>query len=397
MRSRTIREGSVGLLILGGIALFGGFALWIRGIKFGANSYNIIAEFSDVNGIQIGDSVRYRGLNVGRIRRIRPGINGVDVTMEIDSTKLLIPKTASIQASSSGLIGETFIDIQPPDEPWIAQSENLSAVGKQCNPEEIFCNGDRVDGISGVTLDDLFPLMYELTLTASENPELFENVSAAAKNASIAAQEITKLTKDVSLLIGNVEQKLDDFSDTAQAITRVADTAADQIETTSQKYQDTAEQLTLLASNANELVAENRTNLVITLDNIRRTSESLQVLVAKLDTTIASTDTQKLMANLETLSTDAAAAAANLKDVSATFSNDTSLITLQQTLDSARVTFANAQKITSDLESITGDPNFLNNVRNLINGLSNLVSSTEQLEQEVNSNISLKSIKNKPD
>ncbi len=397
MRSRTIREGSVGLLILGGIALFGGFALWIRGIKFGANSYNIIAEFSDVNGIQIGDSVRYRGLKVGRVRRIRPGINGVDVTMEIDSTKLLIPKTASIQASSSGLIGETFIDIQPPDDPWIAQSENLSAVGKQCKPEEIFCNGDRVDGISGVTLDDLFPLMYQLTLTISENPELFENVSAAAKNASIAATEVAKLTKDVSLLVGNIEQKLDDFSDTAQAITRVADTAAGQIETTSQKYQDTAEQLTLLASNANELVAENRTNLVITLDNIRLTTESLQVLIAKLDTTVASTDTQKLMANLETLSTDAAAAAANLKDVSATFSNDTSLITLQQTLDSARVTFANAQKITSDLESITGDPNFLNNVRNLINGLSNLVSSTEQLEQEVNSNISLKSIKNKPD
>ncbi len=369
MRSRTIREGSVGLLILGGIALFGGFALWIRGIKFGADSYNIIAEFSDVNGIQIGDSVRYRGLNVGRIRRIRPGTNGVDVTMEIDSTKLLIPKTASIKASSSGLIGETFIDIQPPDEPWIAQSENLSAVGRQCNSEEIFCNGDRVDGISGVTLDDLFPLMYQLTLTISENPELFENVSAAAKNASIAATEVAKLTKDVSLLVGNIEQKLDDFSDTAQAITRVADTAAGQIETTSQKYQDTAEQLTLLASNANELVAENRTNLVITLDNIRLTTESLQVLIAKLDTTVASTDTQKLMANLETLSTDAAAAAANLKDVSATFSNDTSLITLQQTLDSARVTFANAQKITSDLESITGDPNFINNVRNLINGL----------------------------
>ena len=58
-------------------------------------------------------------------------------------------------------------------------------------------------------------------------------------------------------------------------------------------------------------------------------------------------------------------------------------MSLQQTLDSARVTFDNAQKITSDLESLTGDPAFLNNVKDLVNGLGNLVSTTEQLEQQI--------------
>ena len=59
MRSRTLREGSVGLLIIFGILVFGGLALWIKGIKFGDKSYKIIADFPDINGIQLGDGVRY--------------------------------------------------------------------------------------------------------------------------------------------------------------------------------------------------------------------------------------------------------------------------------------------------------------------------------------------------
>ena len=59
------------------------------------------------------------------------------------------------------------------------------------------------------------------------------------------------------------------------------------------------------------------------------------------------------------------------------------MVSLQQTLDSARVTFDNAQKITADLESFTGDPAFLENVRDLVDGLNNLLSTTEQLEQQV--------------
>ena len=92
MRSRTNREGSVGLLILAGIAVFGGIVLWLRGIKLGATTYKIIAEFPDVNGIQVGDAVRYRGLKVGKISRINPGTNGVDIIMEMIPAISSFPK-----------------------------------------------------------------------------------------------------------------------------------------------------------------------------------------------------------------------------------------------------------------------------------------------------------------
>jgi phospholipid/cholesterol/gamma-HCH transport system substrate-binding protein len=131
MRSRTLREGSVGLLIIFGVLLFGGLALWIRGFAFGKQSYQIIADFPDVNGITIGDGVRYRGLQVGRVNDIQPNTNGVDVIVEIDSASLLIPQDATLVARSSGLIGDTFIDIIP-ESTLPATVANMKPVGPDC-------------------------------------------------------------------------------------------------------------------------------------------------------------------------------------------------------------------------------------------------------------------------
>lgn len=89
------------------------------------------------------------------------------------------------------------------------------------------------------------------------------------------------------------------------------------------------------------------------------------------------------MANLDKVAADAAITSENLREASKTFNDPKTLLTLQQTLQSARVTFENSQKITSDLDDLTGDPAFRENLRRLVNGLSSLVSSGDQLEEQV--------------
>lgn len=374
LRSRTIREGSVGLLVLVGIILFGGFALWLRGFRFRDTSYEIIADFPNVNGIQVGDSVRYRGLNVGQITRIQPATNGVDVTMEIYSDKLLIPREATIQASRSGLIGQTFIDITP-QEQLPPEAQAMTALSEECNPQLIICDRDRLQGQPGVTLDDLLPLMYRMTSLYTD-PQFFDNVNAAAQNASVAASEVAQLSRKVIILTDNVQQEFTNFSAAAQAITDAANRTTTQIETT-------AAQIGQLTTTTNELIVQNRDTLTHTLNNISETSDRLNALVKQFDTTVAGVDTEQLLENLETLTANAADASASLKEISVAFSEPGNLVMLQQTLDSARATFANTQKITADLEEFTGDPAFRNNLRRLVDGLSNLVSSTEQLEQQI--------------
>ena len=388
MRSRTIREGSVGLLILFTILLFGGVALWIKGITFGNKSYKITADFPDVNGIQLGDGVRYRGLKIGRVNKIQPEANGVRVEIEIDSADLLIPKNAIVKAASSGLIGETFIDIIP-ESNLSAKSIKMSPLAANCDPALILCDNANLIGEKGITLDDLLPFTYRFSKAYGE-PEFVDKVDTAVVNSGIAAEEVANLTRDTSALVNELQQEIAGVSDATKAIadatkaiTNVANNTSTELVATAKTYQQTAEQISRLASNVEQLIDQNESSLAITLGSIETTSGQLQNLVTKIDKKVDATDTQKLTANLENLTNNAAIASKNLKDISATFSTDESLVSLQQTLDSARVTFDNAQKITADLESITGDPAFLENVRDLVDGLSGLVSTTEQLEQQI--------------
>ena len=381
MRSRTLREGSVGLLIIFGVLVFGGLALWIRGFVFGETRYTITASFPDVNGIQVGDGVRYRGLQVGRVEEVQPGANGVDVVLEIDSTEILIPRDVVIQARSSGLIGETFVSILPESD-LPAETANLNPAGSNCNSEQIICDNARLEGEKGITLDDLLPFTYRFSRAYGE-PEFVAKVGSAAENAAVAAEDIATLTKNTNALVNDLQREIGNISSVTKTVTDVANNTSAELIDTAKSYQETAEQVSKLASNVEKLIAQNESNLSTTLSSISTTSDRLQTLVTKLDRTVDAADTEQLAGNLEQLTANAALASENLKNISDSFGSEAGLVSLQQTLDSARVTFDNAQKITSDLESITGDPQFVENVRQLVNGLSNLVSTTEQLEQQI--------------
>jgi phospholipid/cholesterol/gamma-HCH transport system substrate-binding protein len=326
-------------------------------------------------------------LKVGTIENIQPGANGIDVTIEIASSELLIPKKVTVQANSSGLIGEKSVDINPEEKlPTTAQALNPI---DNCNPKLILCNNTRVQGESGITIDDLLPIMARLS-TLYTNPDFYKNLNTTVKNAGLAADEFAQLSRDTSTLVKDARKEITTFSNTATAIAKLANTSSKQLETTSAKFNSTADKISELTTSVNQLVVQNRTSLNQTLANLGTTSEEVKGLVAGLNSTVGkvnaaidTSDTKKLMDNLEELTANAAVASQNLRDISTNLNSPQNITVLQQTLDSAKATFENAQKITSDLDELTGDPAFRDNVRNLVNGLGNLVSSTEQLQQQV--------------
>ena len=381
MRSRTLKEGSVGLMIVGGIALFASLALWLRGFQFGEKSYTIIADFPDVNGIRLGDGVRYRGLRVGKIEAIQPSTNGVDVVIAIDSSDLLIPSDSIVKARSAGLIGETFVDIVPQSD-LTSPNQNLSPLGGECDSSKIICDEERIQGERAITLDDILPFTYRFSKSFSE-PEFVANVDATLQKSALAAEEIAKLTRNTTLLVQQLQGEVSNISEVTKTVNDIAANTSTELIATAQTYQETAKQINQLTQTVESLITQNKTNLTATLDSISTTSDRLQGLLTKIDKTVDMADTEKLASNLATLTENAAVASENLKNVSESFGDRENIVNLQQTLDSARVTFDNAQKITSDLETITGDPAFLENFRTLVDGLSNLVSSTEQLDRQI--------------
>ena len=428
MRSRTVREGSVGFLILVGIGLFGGLVLWLRGVQLGNRSYKFAVEFASAQGMQIGTPIRYRGVAVGKITALQPGSNGVDVTLEIAPGTLVIPRDVTIEANKSGLIGESSIDITPNS---ILPESLLTAnpVSADC-PPEIICKNSRLKGQTGVTMDELIRSTVRLANFYTD-PALFNNIKSLAENTASTAKGAAKLTQELSNLtqtakaeiktlnqsvrgeIGSLNQSVKteiaglyqtlkgeasslnqslktEISGVAADVSKVAATADTSTKAVSaaainsaNSVTQAAKQITLTANQVNSLVATNRASLVSTLNNINQSSQELRVAVSSLSPTINRINQGQLLNNLEVLSANAAQASSNLRDLSSQVNNPATLLLLQQTLDSARATFQNVQKITSDVDDLTGDPAFRNNIRRLFNGLGGLLGSTEQLRQQV--------------
>ena len=381
MRSRAVREGSVGLLLLLGMGIFIAVFLWIRGLTLGERSYSFTVEFPRVNGLLEGAAVRYRGVTIGRIASIRPRVNGVEVTVEVSPANVIIARDAIIEANQSGFLGEVSVDITPRKE-IPAEQVTARALDPKCDRALIVCNGSRLTGEIGVSTDELIRFTTRFASVYS-NQELYDNINAAIENTSIVAADVSRLTRELTVLTKSTRQQLDNLGTTANQITATTNKTAAQFGQTADQVRLTAVQAKDLIANLNRLVTENRTSLVAALDNLTQTSKQLRSSVETLTPTVNRVTQGQFVENLETLTANAAEASTNLRDASKALNSPSNLLALQQTLDSARVTFQNAQKITSDLDELTGDPSFRDSIRQLIEGLSGLVSSTQQVEQQV--------------
>ncbi|MEH2278862.1 MAG: MlaD family protein [Nostoc sp.] len=388
---RTFREGSVGLLLLLGLGVFGLLFLWLNRFTAPNHSYKAIVEFANAGGMQKGSPVRYRGFKVGTISQVRPGPNAIDVEIEVVQADLIIPRNVVVEANQSGLISESIIDITP-KATLPAGVVLAKPLDKNCDNSLIVCNGSRLKGQVGISVDDLIRSSTELA-AAYNDPKFYRNVNRVLETTTGAASSFTQLSQDLQGLTKNLRQQLNTFSATANSVQRATNQLNASANQTLNKFDTTATQASRLLNNLDNLLTTNRSSLVGALNNITETSNQLRVTVSSLSPAVNRLTQGQLLNNLETLSANAAQASANLRDASKTLNDPKNVVLLQQTLDSARVTFENSQKITSDLDELTGDPSFRKNLRQLVNGLSGLVSSTQQMQQQVQVATTLDSVK----
>ncbi len=360
MQSRRVQESLVGLVILAGLATLGVSLLWLRGNLAGANSYTLEVELDTAPGLAVGTQVRYRGVQVGRVTAIGFDANGVLVGVRINN--VLIPRSAVPEIRQSGFIGQAFLDFTPKERvPQIP--EGVTAFAPKCQPDLIYCNGDRVTGVRTASLEDLVRAAARFT-TALEESGIINNANTlilgAIRTVNRADQSLTKVTTALdsfNALSNEARAELRNFGTASQAVTR----AANQI---------------------SELVEVNRNTINSALRNIDSAARDLRTTLKALRPLTTQLEQGELLANLDALIKNGAEAAANLNKVSGTLSSPIIMLSIAQTLDAARATFINAQKLTNDLLKLTGDESFQSDLRRLIKVLSRLLASSEELEQQ---------------
>lgn len=115
---KTSSSLKVGILTLSAIFILIFTVLWIKGRSLSSGE-RIDVVFKDINGMRAGSGVQMMGLRIGQVEEITPVINGKDSYIKlrfvITEKDVKIPPASKISIQQSGLIGEQFLEITPPE------------------------------------------------------------------------------------------------------------------------------------------------------------------------------------------------------------------------------------------------------------------------------------------
>jgi phospholipid/cholesterol/gamma-HCH transport system substrate-binding protein len=114
MGTETSQHIKLGLFVTIGIALFAAGIYFIGDAKqLFSKTFSMSAMFNNVNGLQVGNNVRFAGINVGTVENIQIITDtSVQVDMVVDvSTQQFIKKDAKAIIGSDGLMGNKILNI----------------------------------------------------------------------------------------------------------------------------------------------------------------------------------------------------------------------------------------------------------------------------------------------
>lgn len=92
--------------------------MWLKGRSLSMGE-KITVNFKDVDGLRAGSAVRMMGIRVGQVEEVEPILttenNHVRVMFTITESGIKIPYASTISIQQTGIIGEKFIEITPPE------------------------------------------------------------------------------------------------------------------------------------------------------------------------------------------------------------------------------------------------------------------------------------------
>lgn len=199
MRKSTSQKVKVGIfMVLGTLILI--VALYSIGKRQHIFSKNIQLHsvFGNINGLQVGNNVRYSGVNVGTVSKIEmTGEGKINVQMAIEErTALFIKKNAITSISSDGLVGSMVVNIIPGQNEF---SEQVS-------------NGDTLQSYSRIGAEDMLSTLN----TTNENAALLTSDLLKITNKILEGKGTLGALVSDTLLARDIKQSLAELKNTSR-------------------------------------------------------------------------------------------------------------------------------------------------------------------------------------
>ena len=171
-----------------------------------SSTFRLSSVFKDIGGLQVGNNVRFSGINVGIVESIQ---QVTDTTVKVDmlvlnSTRKFIKKNAQVLIGSDGLMGSKIISIIP------------AGAGKQS-----VVNNDVLVAAQQVSMDEI---MMKIKVTADNAADITEYLSDIMENIHDGKGTIGKLfmdtafAKNIDKTIVNLKQGTGGFKQNMDAV-----------------------------------------------------------------------------------------------------------------------------------------------------------------------------------
>ncbi len=200
MNDTKLLEVKVGITILAGIAMLVMGIVWLKGITFKPNTFEVSVVFNNTSGLQIGDAITLSGMRVGKVSDILLEGDSVIVTASL-SNSVKLRKDASGMISSVDFFGGKRIELIP---------------GKA---EQAFDGKTRLRGIREPDLTELTSQFKEIANdvkgTLGKMDSVLTGVNSFVGDQAVMASlkkaiyNLESTTERVKSIVDNSEDKLD--------------------------------------------------------------------------------------------------------------------------------------------------------------------------------------------
>jgi len=268
------REVLVGAAVVAGVLVSVLGTLWLQGMSLTRTTRLEDALFTDVGQLMDGNSVKYRGVTIGRVSAIsvEPDGQAVRVTMRV-GTDLAFPADAAAVSSPESMFGDWQIEI-------VSLRDHLTYAFYQ----------DGLNGIPGYALPDISELTAQAEVIADNITELTDRVKTAftpetAENLARAIDNIQQVSERIALLV-------DQQAETFTLMTEELHVAAGQVGDAAGAVEATFSRVDTLLGDAgvDSLVMDIRgaaSNLRVASEELTTTARGLQSTLSRADSTFA--------------------------------------------------------------------------------------------------------------
>src|ERR1051326_217988 len=206
MKKQGMSNTKLGIFVTATLALLitGVYFIGRKGQLFN-DTFRVSAIFRDVNGLQVGNNVRFSGINVGTVDAIEiTSDSTVRVDMIIDArTRKFIRRDATAMIGSDGLMGNKIAVISP------------GISGPTIKNNEI------IESRQPITMEDI---MSQLKRTTSNASQITDDLTAITGSIRSGKGVIGKLFMD-STLADNVDQSIQNIKEGAGGFKKNMDAA----------------------------------------------------------------------------------------------------------------------------------------------------------------------------